>query len=254
MNDNRTTTAIITGASGGIGAAIAAELSGNGIFTLLLSRDVDKIEEMYESFLAKERKGGFYQCNVTKQSDVERVIEAEEERLQNSHIILVNNAGYGGPFQQTNEMSEEEWDAVFDVNVKAAFLCCKYVLPLMKNSGWGRIVNIASIYGSVGGALSAAYSASKHALVGYTKSIAAEWGQYGITCNCISPGFIDTRMGAASDEQYYQNIIGQVPVQRQGRPEEVAKLISFLSREESGYINGADIKIDGGLSSGRSFK
>ena len=124
----------------------------------------------------------------------------------------------------------------------------------MRENNWGRIINIASVYGQVGGALSSAYAASKHALVGYTKSIAAEWAEYNITCNLISPGFINTNMGAASNENTYADIIRQIPSQRQGTPEEIAKLVLFLASKESSYINGADIVIDGGLLAARSFK
>ena len=254
MIDNRSTTAIITGGGSGIGAAIAAELSGTGIFTILLSRNIGNLKATADSVFVRENTGIFYQCDVTKRSDIEKIINSETTRLQQSNLILINNAGYGGPFQRTDEMSEEEWDAAFNTNVKAAFLFCRLLLPMMKENGWGRVINIASVYGSVGGVLSSAYSASKHALVGYTKSIAAEWGVYGITCNCISPGFIDTNMGAGSDNTYYQNVIHQIPVQRQGTPEEMAKLVSFLAKDESCYINGADILADGGLLAARSFK
>ena len=254
MIDNKPTTAIITGASGGIGAAIASELLRCGVFTVLLSRNEDKLKALVASLFIKENTGAFYKCDVTKRSDIETIIYLEATRLQHSNIILINNAGYGGPFQGTDKMSEDEWDAIFNTNVKAAFLFCKQLLPVMKENGWGRVINIASVYGSVGGALSAAYSASKHALVGYTKSIASEWGQYGITCNCVSPGFVNTNMGAGSSEDYLSNVLTQIPAQRQGTPHEVAKLVSFLAKDESGYINGADIVIDGGLLSSRSFK
>lgn len=254
MNDNRSTTAIITGAGGGIGGAIADVLSGDGIFTILLGRNTEKLRATAVRIFTKKKQGAFYQCDVTKRSDIERVINLETARLQQNKLILINNAGYGGPFQRTDEMSEEEWDAIFNTNVKAAFLFCKQLLPMMKETGWGRVINIASVYGSVGGILSSAYSASKHALVGYTKSIAAEWGQHGITCNCISPGFIETNMGAAPGTDYHKNILPRIPAQRQGTPEEIAKLVSFLTKEESAYINGADIIADGGLLAGRSFQ
>ncbi len=254
MIDNRSTTAIITGASGGIGSSIAAELINSDVYTILLSRTEDKLKATAASLFTKENTGTLYQCDVTKRIDIEKVISAEERRLQQSKIILINNAGYGGPFQRTDEMGEEEWDAVFNTNVKAAFLFCRLLLPMMKERGWGRVINIASVYGSVGGAMSSAYSASKHALVGYTKSIAAEWAQYGITCNCVSPGFVDTSMGAASNEIYYQNVITQIPANRQGTAEEISKLVSFLAKDESGYINGANIIADGGLLAARSFR
>ena len=180
-------TAIITGASRGIGAAIALELAANDIHTILLARDMDKLSEVANRIISANGSCTYYQCDVTRQSDIEKILLAEKQLLNNSRLVLINNAGYGGPFQRTNEITEDEWDAVFATNVKAAFLFCKHILPVMKDNGWGRVINIASIYGSVGGALSSAYAASKHALLGYTKSIAAECGEHNITCNSISP-------------------------------------------------------------------
>ncbi len=165
-------------------------------------------------------------------------------------LILINNAGIGGPFHRTDEVSEEEWDSVFNTNVKAAFLFCKALLPIMKKQQFGRVINISSVYGKTGGALSSAYAASKHALVGYTKSLAVEWGKYNITCNLVSPGYANTSMGADNDE-YHADIIAGIPAQRLAAPEEIAKLVAFLVQPGSSYINGADIVIDGGFLAGR---
>ena len=249
-----TTTAIITGASGGIGAAIAFALANTETHLILLARNEKKLAEVAAQVAATGGTCTFHLCDVTKRNDIETVLKREEQLVKDSKLILINNAGYGGPFQRTDEIKEEEWDAIFNTNSKAAFLFCKNLLPLMKENNWGRIINIASVYGQVGGALSSAYAASKHALVGYTKSIAAEWGGYQITCNVISPGFINTNMGAASNEKEYAGIINQIPLHRQGNPDEIAKLVLFLCSDESGYINGADIVIDGGLLAGRSFR
>ena len=248
------TTAIITGASGGIGAAITFELANAETHLVLLARNKEKLADVAHQIHATGGTCTFHQCDVTKRSDIDTVLDREKQSLKNTNLIVINNAGYGGPFQQTDEITEEEWDVIFNTNSKAAFLFCKSLLPIMKENNWGRIINISSIYGQVGGALSSAYAASKHALVGYTKSIAAEWGGYNITCNLISPGFINTNMGAASNENAYANIIRQIPSQRQGTPEEIAKLVLFLCSPESSYINGADIVIDGGLLAGRSFR
>ena len=246
--------AIITGASGGIGAAIALVLAANQIEVILLARNKERLTEVASQI---NTTGGscFYQiCDVTKHSDIERALQAIQPQITNSKLILINNAGYGGPFERTDELAEEEWDAIFNTNIKAPFLFCKYLLPLMKQRGWGRVINIASVYGSIGGALSAAYAASKHALVGYTKSIAAEWGEWNITCNTISPGFTNTKMGADANAASYQNIIQQIPLKRQAMPEEIAQLVLFLCNDNSSYINGADIVIDGGLLASKSFQ
>ncbi len=251
---NMTTTAIITGASGGIGAAIAFALAcQQNISVILLARNEEKLRMVADQIVAAGGACRYHLCDVTKQSDIENVFLVERASLSLSKLILVNNAGYGGPFQRTDEITEAEWDAVFNTNSKAAFRFCKRLLPLMKENNWGRVINIASVYGSMGGALSSAYVASKHALIGYTKSLASEWGEYGITCNIISPGFTDTAMGASANEKAYHYIVQQIPAKRQGTPEEVAKLVLFLCSENSGYINGADIIIDGGLTAGKSF-
>ncbi len=246
-------TAVITGASGGIGAAIAFALAEADIHTILLARNKEKLANVANEITGKGGSCIFYECDVAKRNDIEQALLEMKPYINGTQLILINNAGYGGPFHRTDEIPEEEWDLIFDTNVKAAFLFCKHLLPLMKENNRGRVINIASVYGQIGGALSSAYAASKHALVGYTKSIAAEWGEYNITCNLISPGFTDTNMGASSNESVYKNIIDQIPAKRQGTPEEVARLVLFLTGTSSGYINGADIVIDGGLLAGRSF-
>lgn len=248
------TTAIITGASSGIGAAIAFALSHNDVDIILLARNKERLKDVASQI---KKSGGtcfYHLCDVTNRSDIEMALQIIQPQISSNKIILINNAGYGGPFERTDELTEEEWDLIFNTNTKAPFLFCKHLLPLMKQNGWGRVINIASVYGSVGGALSAAYSASKHALVGYTKSIAAEWGEWNITCNTISPGFVNTKMGADASANSYQNIIKQIPLKRQGTPQEIAQLVLFLCSDNSSYINGADIIIDGGLLSSKSFQ
>ncbi len=248
------TTAIITGGSSGIGAAIAFALSQNNIDVALLARNKERLNEVASQITESGGSCTYHVCDVAKRSDIERALGAIGPQTSNAKLILINNAGYGGPFERTDELDEEEWDAIFNTNTKAPFLFCKHLLPLMKHTGWGRIINIASVYGSVGGALSAAYAASKHALVGYTRSIAAEWGEWNITCNTISPGFTNTKMGADANANSYQNIIQQIPLKRQGTPEEIAQLVLFLCNNNSSYINGADIVIDGGLLASKSFE
>ncbi len=247
-------TAIITGASSGIGAAIAFALAANDIYVVLLARNKERLTEVASQITGNGGSCLYHLCDVTKQSDIETALQAIQPQIFNSKLILINNAGYGGPFERTDELSEEEWDLIFNTNTKAPFLFCKYLLPLMKQNGWGRVINTASVYGSVGGALSAAYAASKHALIGYTKSIAAEWGEWNITCNTISPGFTNTKMGADVNADSYQNILQQIPLKRQATPEEIAQLVLFLCSENSSYINGADIVIDGGLLAAKSFQ
>ncbi len=248
------TIAIITGASSGIGTAIAFTLAAIDIQVILLARNKDKLKEVASQINTAGGSCFYHECDVTKRDNIEATLQSIQPQISNLKLILINNAGYGGPFKRTDELSEEEWDSIFNTNTKAPFLFCKYLLPLMKKSGWGRVINIASIYGSVGGALSAAYAASKHALIGYTKSIAAEWGEWNITCNTVSPGFTNTKMGADTNAVSYQNILQQIPLKRQATPEEIAQSVLFLCGENSSYINGADIVIDGGLLAAKSFQ
>lgn len=245
--------AIITGAGQGIGQAIAYELAGQGIHTYLLARTLEKLEAVAGNIRAAGGACTCLPCDITKTQEIDAALQAIERSEAVFPLILVNNAGFGGPFHRTDEVSAEEWDIIFQTNVKAAFLFCKAVLPRMKAANFGRIVNISSIFGIVGGALSSTYAASKHALIGYTKSLAVEWGSSNITCNVISPGYVNTDMGAPPDTAYYANIIRHIPGNRMGTPEEIARLVHFLVKPESGYINGANIIVDGGLLAGFAF-
>lgn len=244
-------TAIITGASQGIGAAIATELAKNGVHAILIARNAARLKEVADRIASAGGMCSYFPCDVTKAAEVDATLQAIGQEVTDAPAILINNAGFGGPFHATNSVSEEEWDAIFATNVKAAFLFCRRLLPGMKKNNFGRIINIASIYGLAGGALSSTYAASKHALIGYTKSLAIEWADCNITCNVISPGYIDTAMGASPVKR--QHIIDSIPCKRQGQPAEIARLVVFLIQPESGYINGANLVIDGGLSAGFHF-
>lgn len=246
--------AIITGASQGIGAAIAAELARNKIHTVLIARNISKLKEVADGINADGGLCSYYQCNVSSSAEIDATVSAIQQQAGKLPQILVNNAGFGGPFHKTDEVSEEEWDLIFATNVKAAFLFCKKLLPGMKENNFGRIVNISSIYGLVGGAYSSTYAASKHALVGYTKSLAVEWGNANITCNVISPGYADTSMGASVHEDFSSGIISRIPSKRQASPDEIARLVHFLIKPENSYINGSNMVIDGGLLAGFTFE
>ncbi len=246
-------TAIITGASQGIGAAIAVALAGQGVHTLLLARDLKKLNKVATEIREKNGTCTCLPCDITKSRAINDVFLQLAQSGLPTPSILINNAGYGGPFHRTDEVSEEEWDLIFATNVKAAFLFAQKLLPHMKENQFGRIINIASVYGVTGGARSSTYAASKHALVGYTRSLAVEWGAWGITCNLISPGYVETGMGAAANEAHYDGILQRIPAKRQGSPGEIAQTVLFLIQPGSGYINGANIVVDGGLTAGFYF-
>ena len=186
-------------------------------------------------------------CDVSQPSQIERAYQQIQRDL-GTPTILVNNAGLGGPFHRLDEVSYEEWELIFSTNVKSVFTLCRLSLPLMKSAGFGRIVNIASIQAHTGASRSSTYVASKHAVVGYTKAIAAEWGRFGITCNAISPGYLATDMGLNSfDKDQVHFIQERIPVQRMGTPDEIADLIVFLTTKQAAYLNGCVIVADGGL-------
>jgi len=241
--------AIVTGASQGIGEEIAKRLARD-YEMILLARNEDKLKAVHEAIVNENGKARFLKCNVSNTASINETLDKILVDFENRIEVIVNNAGIGGPFHTTDLVSESEWDLVFDTNVKSAFLFCKRLLPIMKANGGGRVVNISSILGILGGTQSSTYAASKHALVGYTKSIAQEWATSNITCNAISPGFIQTKMGAEKQSEFRTKIIETIPNKRQGTTSEIAHLVSFLCQMESAYINGADLIIDGGFTSG----
>jgi len=251
-----TKTFIITGASQGIGAEIALKLSLEGYHTILLARNVEKLQQTANAIHEKGGTATYYQCDVSNSSSVAAALSQIEQELQYLPLNIVNNAGWGGPFHKANEVSEEEWDKVFDTNVKSCFLFCRKLLPYMKMQGFGRIINISSVYGYLGGVGSSTYAASKHALIGYTKSIAVEWGGFGITANCISPGYIQTEMNQVNEynRSYYEAVFKHIPSGKMGNPSDIADLVTFLAKPSTLYLNGENIVIDGGLTAGFDFK
>lgn len=240
--------ALVTGASRGIGAAIAEVLAENGFRVALLGRDAEALSRLERKLAASGAQARPFVCDVADEAAVHATLARIESSL-GVPGVLVNNAGVGGPFHRADEVSREEWDALFGVNVDGVRHLCHWILPRMKAGGYGRIVNISSIQGLFGGALSSTYVATKHALIGYSKAIAAEWGAYGITCNAVCPGYTDTEMLAKADPGMRKELLRRIPAGRFATPEEVARLVAFLVGPSAGYINGGALVIDGGLSS-----
>ena len=240
--------AVVTGASRGIGAAIASRLVHQGYSVVLLARQSAPLAKLTHELAKGSDLVRGIACDVSRKQSVEKAFSAIERELGVPGII-VNNAGVGGPFHRVDEVSDREWRAIFATNLDSVFYTSRIVLPKMKREGFGRIVNIASIQGLFGGAWSSTYVATKHAMVGYTKAIAAEWGAYGITCNAVCPGYIDTRMTEnrsrrVSGSEALQRII---PARRLGLPAEVAATVFHLVGPDGGYLNGGSFVIDGGL-------
>lgn len=236
-------TAIVTGASRGIGRASALALARQGAAVALLARDQAALEAAASEIRSAGGNCAVFPCDVTDRTSVEAAI-AQATTALGPPTILVNNAGFGGPFQLLSDSTDADYDQVFHTNVRAAFWFCRALLPGMRAAGFGRIVNIASVEALTGASESAHYIASKHALIGYTKAIASEWGRFGITSNAICPGFVATEMAAGFDPA---KITPRIPAGRFGDPTEIARIVAFLATEESSYINGSVITADGGL-------
>lgn len=243
--------AIVTGGAQGIGASIVHRLLADGYEVFVLDKNERSLTTQQEGLKPKLKKSVF---PVTVDISDPQFIEKIDHLVPFSKVkVLINNAGYGGPFESIDQVSSSTWEQVFGVNVRALFLISKSVLPGMKKRGFGRIINISSIQGLVGSPGSTTYVAAKHAVVGYTKAIAAEWGSFGITCNAIAPGYVDTAMGVSQKNRmvsdYRRRVIARTPVGKIGTPDDVSRMASFLWGADAGYLNGAVIAIDGGISS-----
>jgi 3-oxoacyl-[acyl-carrier protein] reductase len=239
--------ALVTGASRGIGAAIAQVLVESGLRVALLARDVAALSQLEQRLNARGPRAWSFVCDVADEAAVDATLAHIQTSLGRP-TVLVNNAGVGGPFHRADEVTRLEWDALFGVNIDSVHHLCRRVLPWMKTAGYGRIVNISSIQGLFGGALSSTYVATKHALVGYSKAVAAEWGAHGITCNAVCPGYTETEMLAKADPAVKKELLRRIPANRFATPEEVARMVAFLVGPHGGYINGSTLVIDGGLS------
>ncbi|HEU4963695.1 MAG TPA: SDR family NAD(P)-dependent oxidoreductase [Bacilli bacterium] len=242
--------AIVTGAGRGIGAATAKLFAAQGIKVAALDILYHEAEKIAQEIRDNGGEAIALTCDVGKRESVEYAVSYVEEEF-GVPTILVNNAGVGGPFHRVDQVSDDEWEWIINTNLKSVFHFSRLLLPKMKEQQFGRIINIASIQGLYGSAHSSTYVASKHGMIGYTKTIAAEWGEHGITCNAICPGYVDTALGVQSNliSDYMQRVMQKSPVKRIAQPEEIAQLVWHLAGPHGGYINGATYTIDGGITS-----
>jgi 3-oxoacyl-[acyl-carrier protein] reductase len=235
-------TALITGASGGIGAAIAKALHAAGATVALSGTRVEPLQALAAELGERVH---VLPCNL---SDAEAVnaLPKQAAEAMGSVDILVNNAG----ITRDNlfmRMSEEEWADVIEVNLTATMRLCKGVVRGMMKSRWGRIVNISSVVGATGNPGQANYAASKGGMVAMSKAIAYEVASRGITVNCVAPGFIETAMTGKLTEDQKAAILGQVPAGRMGTPEEIAAAVLYLASPEAAYVTGATLHVNGGM-------
>lgn len=246
---NTTKTAIITGGGGGLGRAAASKLAESGINISIIDVSEEQGNETVRLVEEKGAKAIFIKADVTKAEEVKKYVEKTVETF-GSVDMFFNNAGISGPGKKFLDNSIEQIDLVVDINLRGALYGLYYVLPEMIKNGGGSIVNTSSTAGLVGQDGVVSYSATKHGIVGITKSIAAEYANQGIQINAVAPGSTETPMVKQYREanpELFKTVSAGIPQRRLGQPEEVAELVAFLLMSEAKYINGAVVPIDGGF-------
>lgn len=234
--------ALVTGASGGIGADIARKLHAQGAVVGLSGTRVEPLEALKAEL---GERAHVLPCNLSDMAAVE-ALPKEAAAAMGSVDILVNNAG----ITRDNlfmRMSDDEWNSVINVNLTATFKLCKGVMRGMMKARWGRIVNISSVVGATGNPGQANYAASKAGMVGMSKSLAYEVASRGITVNAVAPGFITTAMTDKLTDDQKSGIMGQIPAGRMGEPGEIAAAVVYLSSAEAAYVTGTTLHVNGGM-------
>ena len=248
--------AVITGGGRGIGQAIVTSLAGSGAAVVVSARSADQIESVADVLTQAGCNAHAVVCDVTDPDQVDHLVRQAQE-LVGPVQILINNAGVASS-APLKAITLEEWNRLLTVNVTGPFLCTQAFMPGMLESGWGRVINVASIAGKIGAPYIAAYAASKHAVVGFTRAVAAEVADKGVTVNAICPGYVDTPMTeqsianitgktGMSAEQALQHLRSASPQNRLIEPVEVAHLVTSLCDPAAGGITGQAIVLDGGM-------
>lgn|SRR5574340_210896 len=240
--------AIITGGGGGLGRAIALKLASKGACIVVADIDKANAERVANEVTRANGQALAVRADITKADDVQRMVEAACTKF-GSVDILVNNAGYAKLCPSVMEVSDSDWDLTIAINLTSAFVCTKAVLRILLDKGSGQIVNIASLAGRSTSTIgSAAYTASKAGVIGLTRHVAREVAARGIRVNAVCPGPIDTKMvrGPLNDSEVGA-VATRIPMQHLGTPEDVAGAVAFLASEDSQYITGACIDVNGGL-------
>jgi 3-oxoacyl-[acyl-carrier protein] reductase len=238
--------AIVTGGGRGIGRAVAVRLAKEGANVAITYRSNDAAaEEAAEEVRAAGAQSEIFQGDVATPEDVAALFEGVGEALGRVEI-LVNNAGLTRD-NLMMRMKESEFDEVLRTNLKGTYLCTRAALRPMIRARWGRIVNISSVVGLVGNAGQANYAASKAGIIGFTKSVAREVAQRGITANVVAPGYVETELTQSLTDDIKDQIKSQVPAGRFAEAEEVAGVVAFLAGEDAGYVTGQALAVDGGM-------
>ncbi len=237
--------ALVTGAAQGIGKAIALLLARNGADIVVSDINLEKAEETAKEIGSIGPKAMAFKVDVANLNDVEQMVGAILDKFGKIDI-LVNNAGITRD-KLILRMTEEDWDAVLNVNLKGTFHCTKVVVRHMAKQRGGKIVSIASVVGEMGNAGQVNYAASKAGVIGLTKTIAREFAQRRINVNAIAPGYIETPMTEVLPEKVKEELKRLIPMERLGKPEDVAEAVLFLVSEESNYITGQVLNVNGGI-------
>ena len=233
---------IITGASGGIGNSIVQKLHDNGANILASGTKLEKLEELKKKFQDIE----ILKFDISKSDEIEDFVENATSKLGGSLDCIVNNAGITKD-NLAIRMNLDEWNKVIEVNLTSTFLLSKFAIKKMLKNKSGKIVNITSVVGHTGNLGQANDTASKTGIIAMSKSLAIEYSKKNININCISPGFIKTAMTEKIDDKFKEMIISKIPSARLGDPEDIANAVLFLASEQSNYINGETLHVNGGL-------
>jgi 3-oxoacyl-[acyl-carrier protein] reductase len=242
MNNLEKKNIIVTGASGGIGNAIIKKLSEAGANILASGTKIEKLEELKKNFEGLK----ILKFDISQSDKIEEFIENATNELGGSLDCIVNNAG----ITQDNlaiRMSLDEWQKVININLTSTFLMSKFAIKKMLKNKSGKIVNITSVVGHTGNLGQANYTASKAGIVAMSKSLAIEYAKKNININCISPGFIKTAMTDKIDDKFKEVIVSKIPSARLGEPDDIANAVLFLSSDQSDYINGETLHVNGGM-------
>jgi len=242
MSDLKNRNIIVTGASGGIGNSIVKKLYENGANILASGTKIEKLEELKSNY----EKIKILKFDISQIDKIEEFIEIATKEIGGNLDCIVNNAG----ITQDNlaiRMSLEEWNKVIDINLTSTFFMSKFAIKKMLKNKSGKIINITSVVGHTGNLGQSNYTASKAGIIAMSKSLAIEYAKKNINVNCISPGFIKTAMTDKIDDKFKETIISKIPSGRLGQPEDIANAVLFLASNQSNYINGETLHVNGGM-------